>query len=317
MSSDATATMPQEAIIAFRIFLGRKPDPANPTRYANLAELHRALARSVEFRDGPRAVKTPLGWPLAQVFVSRPARVIYCPIGKNACTFLKSEVARCAGLAHVDHVARDIHFITDTVRTGMQLSDYAPEEVQEMIADESYLKVALLRDPMDRLLSAYIEKFVRYRTFPPNIHHTRSVVDPVQAAAGMETPDYDHGITFRDFLGHVTSVDPATLDPHWRPQAHYLQGIAYDRFFRMDQINDLMETLEARSGVALGRQARNVTGSGKGTDAPGAQDLLPAQIEAGPKLSKSSFFDDGMQRAVESAFASDYSLLQQTKDIDP
>src|SRR6056297_1118230 len=309
MTSSKLSPLSQATITAFRLFLERKPDPAHPPQYAHLQELHRMLQRSEEFRTSPRAVKTKLGWPLSQVFVSRPAKVIYCPIGKNACTFLKSEVTRTAGLAHIDHIARDIHFITDTVRTGMQLSDHSPQEVERLIHDETYLRFAVLRDPMDRLLSAYVEKFVQHRNTPLNIFHTRSVVDPVQAAVGLDASDYDRGITFRDFIEHVTSVDATTLDPHWRPQAHYLQGITYDRLFRMDQINDLMEILEARSGVSLGRQARNVTGSGKGTDQPGAQDLLPAQIEAGPKLSKASFFDTDMRQAVESAFASDYSLL--------
>ena len=298
---------------AFRIFLNRKPNPKRLPEYDTLYELNRALERSDEFRNGPRAVKTRLGWPLAQVFVSKPARVLYCPIGKNACTFLKSEVTRTAGLPHTAYMLRDIHFITDHVRTGMQLSDYPQEEVDAMIADDSYLKFAVLRDPTDRLLSAYIEKFVIGRLSPANMHHTKSVVVPVQSTLGLSKADFDRGITFRQFVSFIAAADPRHLDPHWRPQALYLQGLQYDRLFRLDQLNEVIDMLSERSGVTLNRKARNVTGSGTGTPLPGAADMLPGDIAAAPRIAKASFLDDDILRGMETAFAVDYDLFDQTE----
>lgn len=279
--------------------------------------LHRTLEKSREFRDGPRSIKKPYPWPLRQIMVSQPAKLVYCPIGKNACTFLKSEVARTARPAHIAHILKDIHFLTDHVRTGLQFSDYEPPEVNLMRQGPDYFRFAVLRDPMERLLSAYIEKFVMGRLQPANIHHTKSVVAPVQLAANRQKVDFDEGITFRAFIEHVTSADATKLDPHWRPQALYLDGMRYDALFRIDQMDYLMEILEDRSGMTLGRQPRNVTGSGLGVDAPRAQDLSPAEIAAGPKLSKASFFDDGMLRAVKETFAADYELLQSVESAQP
>lgn len=315
MTAAAAALFPPDVATAFEIFLGRAPNPANAGLNQSLYALHRMLARSAEFRASPRAAKTRLGWPLAQVFVSKRARILYCPIGKNACTLLKSEVARSAGVAHAAYMAEDIHFITDLVNTGLQLSDYPRDEVSALTTDPGYLRTAVLRDPQSRLLSAYIEKFVMGRLGDANIHHTRTVIDPVQAEEGLEHPDYDRGITFRQFIDHVTGstgTPLAELDPHWRPQAHYLAGMSYDRLFRIDQVNDLLALIEARSGVTLDRQARNVTGSGTGADHPGAMDLLPADLAAAPKFSRRSFFDAPMRQKVETAFADDYALLQKT-----
>jgi len=301
-----------EVLAAFRIFLNRKPSPTNLPQYNSIHDLNRMLERSAEFRDSHRALKTPLGWPLAQVFVSKKARVLYCPIGKNACTFLKSEVTRSADLPHTTYMTRDIHFITDHVRTGMQLSDYTEDQVARLINAKQYFKFAVLRDPMDRLLSAYIEKFVIGRLEVPNIHHTKSVVVPVQKVKGPALADFDRGITFRQFVEFIAQADASKLDPHWRPQADYLTGITYDRFFRIDQLDELIDILEERAEMTLNRKARNVTGSGRGKALKGAADLLPAQIAAAPRIAKESFFDDDLRAMTEQVFAADFALLEQT-----
>lgn len=309
-----SSALPPELVAAFRVFLGRRPDPTRQHVYENVHTLNRMLERSPEFRASPRAVKTPLGWPLGQVFVSKPARVLYCPIGKNACTFLKTEVARTAQPEHMAFLARDIHFITDNVRTGLQLSDHSRQEVAALIAAPDYFKFAVLRDPLDRLLSAYIEKLVIGRTAPANIFHTRSIVAPVQQAQGIDTPDFARGITFRDFVEGIAAANPATLDPHWRPQADYLVGIDYDRFFRIDELDALMTILEERAGIPLGRQPRNVTGSGKGEAVENAMDLPPATIAAGPRIGKASFVDDAILARIKAIYARDYDLLTRREE---
>ncbi|WP_347100800.1 sulfotransferase family 2 domain-containing protein [Sagittula stellata] len=304
--------LPPDAVAAYEVILGRPPNPRTAPPFTSLHQLYRMLFASEEFRQGSRARKTPLGWPMAQVFVSAPARMLFCPIGKNACTLLKSAMVRSAGLPHADWMARDIHTLTDRVRTGAQLSDYTREEAEAMIRDPDILKVAVLRDPERRLLSAYMEKFVIGRTVPANIFHTRTVVEAVQAQAGPEASDFDRGITFRQFIDHVTSVPGRTLDPHWRPQALYLEGIDYDRLYRLDQISVLLALVEERCGIPLDRQARNVTGSGSGGQEGAAMDLWPRDLMIGAKLSHGSFFDAGMRSKVESAFACDYALLEKT-----
>lgn len=312
-------TAPAEAVpnaaveAAFRFLLGRKPSAVRRPAYATVHDLHHSILASEEFRAGALARKTSLGWPLDQVFVSRAAGVIYCPIGKNACSYLKSLMLHLSDHPHAAVIAQNVHLLTDYVRTGLQLSDYEEGEVAAMIADPGILKVAVLRDSRDRLLSAYTEKLMLNRLAVGNIHHARSVVRPAQARRGVAAPDFDRGITFRDFVEQVTRDPRATLDPHWRPQHLYLQGIAYDRLYRFDAIDALVDDLEARAGRALPRQPRNVTGSGRGPLRPGAMDLLPAELAAGPRLDRESYFDEGLDRAIAAFFAADEALLTQAR----
>ena len=258
--------------------------------------------------------KTKLGWPLNQVFISRKAGLIYCPIGKVACTFLKRQMVHVSDVAHLALIVQDVHGITDTIRTGLQLSDYPIAQAEAFIADPGIFKFAVLRPPRERLLSAYIEKFVLNRTEPGNIYHIRSVLGPVQQRKGLAGLDADAGISFRDFICEITSQPSPQLDPHWRPQADYLQGITYDRLFRFDQMDAVMDLLENRSGQKLSRQPQNVTGSGSGRADIAAADLLPAQIMALPKLDKSCFFDAPLEAAIASYFSADEALLRQTYD---
>lgn len=303
-------TVPSEKTTqAFRFFLGRAPSDTNVTDYPRIAELHRILLRSKEFRALPKSRKNGLTWPLNQMFVSRKARVLYCPIGKNACTYLKRQMVRISSVEHADYLLEHT-LLTDSVATGLQLSDYPLEEVDEMLTSPNWLRFAIIRDPRDRLLSAYLEKFVMNRLATGNIVHTAQIVAPVQAAEGRSEPDFDRGITFRAFANQVMSMPPGVLDPHWRPQRLYLTGTAWTKLYRFDEIGAATEMLEARTGQTLPRQALNVTSSGKEDAFDGAADLLPGEIEALPRLASASYFDSGLDATIAHYYASDYTALK-------
>ena len=249
-------------------------------------------------------------WPLRQVFVSQRSKVIYCPIGKVACSFLKQQMVRISDVENPEWILRGVHFRTDHNNTGLELKDYTPQEALRMISSPEMFRFAVLREPGARLLSAYMEKFVINRAVPGNIFHTRSVIEPVQHALGLSDPDFGHGITFRQFIAQITSRPPRELDPHWRPQNLYLEGISYDRIYDFEEIDEVVSMLEARSGRQLPRQPANVTGSGLGRFQPGAADLLPAQVEAAGRLSRESFLQDDLQKAIEEYYQADYAILR-------
>ncbi len=277
------------------------------------AGLSREMVLSPEFQRAERRRKNALGWPLTQVFVSRSTRVLYCPIGKVACTFLKRLMVQVSEVGHPALLLQNVHGLTDHIRTGLQLGDYPEATAQALMADPGMFKFAVLRSPRDRLLSAYIEKFVIERHSPGNLFHTLPVITAAQRRQGHATVDPDLGISFRQFICEITAVPSHKLDPHWRPQVDYLQGLSYDRIYSFDQINDVVDMLEQRSGVTLPRQPANVTGSGTGLAShPNAPDLLPRDIMALPKLDKACFFDNTLEAMVTDYFGADEALLRAT-----
>lgn len=289
---------------------------------------------SPEFQQWERAHKNSLPWPLTQVFVSRRAGLIYCPIGKVACTFLKRQMVQVSDVAHPDILLSDVHGLTDHVRTGLQLGDYPEHQARALMSDPAYIRFAVVRAPQERLLSAYIEKFVIARNRLNNRFHTDPVIRAVQMRKGAADGEggyeagqdaeaaaeaaADLGISFRDFITEITAQPSHLLDPHWRPQADYLEGIRYDRIFRLDQMDQVIDMLEQRSGRSLSRQPANVTGSGSGIVHPGAADLLPAGIIALPRLDKASFLDPGIVAMIDAYFHADTILFETSQgEVQP
>ena len=266
-----------------------------------------------EFLRYERRRKNTLGWPLTQVFISQKAKVMYCPVGKVACTFLKRLMVQISEVGHPDLLIKDVHGLTDNIRTGLQLGDYPIDTAQAMMIDPKIFKFAVMRTPRDRLLSAYIEKFVIERNSPGNLFHTMPVITSAQRRQGYTTIDPNIGISFRQFLCEITALTSHRLDTHWRPQVDYLQGIHYDQIYSFNHIHDVVDMLEQRSGVTLPRQPANVTGSGTGgATHPNAPDLLPAEIIALPKLDKACFFDNTLAALVTDYFSADVALLRAT-----
>lgn len=311
---DTAPAMPlvsQNAIIdAYQMFLGRSPAEISSLHFDSFDALISNLYRSAEFRASPRSRKNALGWPEAQYFVAPKQKVIYCPIGKNACSFFKQAMVRLSGYPHHATVLRSVHFLTDHVKTGMQLSDYALEDAQGFLDDPDMFRFAILRDPARRLLSAYIEKFVKNRTEHANVtFHTGPVVRAIQLADGIEDPDYARGITFQAFVDHVIEMPQERLDPHWRPQHLYLGDHDWPHLYTFETLARAVADLEKRSGVALDAPPVNRSGSGVGTHHEGAQNMLPAALESLPSLAEGSFLTPEIRAKLLAYYAADYELI--------
>lgn len=306
----------QEGLVrdAFQLMLGRAPQPAQLSAFTEFGALYASLRNSAEFKRSPQSQKNGLGWPEAQYFVLPDKKVMYCPIGKNACSTTKMLMAQAARHPQIAAIGQNIHMMTDTVKTGLQLSDYEMGAAQAMLADPQMLRFAVVRDPARRLLSAYIEKLVLARHIPATQFHTRAAVHAIQRAEGTLRPDggpdFARSVSFAAFVEYVATHPAETLDPHWRPQSHYLGAYRWDVLYDMSQADALRAMLSERSGVALRAAHTNRTDSGKGQALAGAAALLPDAIEAQPPISATSFLTPPLLEKIRSAYAEDYTLVR-------
>lgn len=296
---------------AFRLFLGRLPNAGPDLHFPNLNALIETLINSKEFRESPQARKNTLPWPDAQHFICRDKKVIYCPIGKNACTFFKQAMVKLAAHPYQDIILHSVHRLTDRVNTGMQLSDHDMKDVEAALADPDQFKFAILRDPLDRLLSAYIEKFVKNREENGNLtYHTSPVIRAVQTGEGLDDPDYARGISFRSFVDHIVGQPHGSLDPHWRPQYLYLGDHDWTRLYTFDMLPQAVADLERISGVKLSAPPANKTGSGVGQRHPDADRLLPCDLDDLPMIAKESFLTPEIHAVLRAYYKKDYDIIQ-------
>lgn len=307
--SDAAITT-QMINDAYRLFLGRVPANAADMQFDSFDALINTLFGSDEFRASPRSRKNSLKWPESQYFIARDKKIMYCPIGKNACSFFKQAMVKVTQHPNQETILRSVHLLTDHVKTGIQLSDYGLDDVETMMADPDLVKFAILRDPARRLLSAYIEKFVKNREEHANVkYHTSPVVWAVQSQSGMTQPDYQRGISFRSFVAHIISIDPEKLDPHWRPQHLYLGDHDWPNLYTFDTLPDAVAALEAHSSVQLDAPPVNRSGSGVGEVYPGADALLPQELDDLPMIAVESFLTPEIDAALRVYYANDYALI--------
>jgi hypothetical protein len=112
-----------------------------------------------------------LPWPLWQMILIRNRKLVYNPIGKSASTSLLTTI-----VAKSDIPERLKSLPIHTHTTGLQLGDLPRDEALSILQDQTYSKIAVIRDPFDRLVSAFLDKFVVNRMHPGNQFHTAGVI---------------------------------------------------------------------------------------------------------------------------------------------
>ncbi|MBY0312519.1 MAG: sulfotransferase family protein [Phycisphaerales bacterium] len=109
--------------------------------------------------------------------------------------------------------------------------------------------VAFVRSPAERLRSAFIDKFVR----PAPDQLFEAAID-VLAALGRSP---NEGLSFKEFVRHVVSADPMTLDAHWRPQSTFLLATRPAVVRPIEQLSDFLRSLAP--GADLPTEPMNIT----------------------------------------------------------
>jgi hypothetical protein len=253
-----------------------------------------------------RGKNNRLRWPYNTMMVSERHKLLYVPIAKCGCTSLKSMMAELAGVERGD-VPEDmgIHFITDKFNTGVQLKDKPMDLAREILASDQYFKFSVIRDPFERLVSAYMEKFVYKRENRHNLSHTRPVIS---AAQGTDDIDLHRGISFDDFAHYIVQQDPYDLDPHWRPQNLYLLGMPHmSQIFRLENIAQLETYLQQKLGVTAELGHVNATRKSD-TILPEASRLTADTLDKQGAIHPDSFLSSQHAESIRQYYQEDFRI---------
>ncbi|WP_162622807.1 sulfotransferase family 2 domain-containing protein [Salinisphaera orenii] len=303
---------------AFEDVLGRAPEEAALNFYSekwfSYEQMCDKLKSSPEYKKKmgvKEKVPERRGWPLPQLFVATNIKVLYCPIAKNACSTLKRLMVDVSDIPEKKELlARgDIHKKTDSSFTGIQLKDLSEEYAEKALYDKAYFRFAVLRNPFDRILSAYWEKFVVNRKNKGNISHTLPVINQIRQK-DLDDSLVEKGVTFREFVSFLVNSNPDSLDPHWCPQSNYLKCVEYDSYFDVKNLAPLYKILSDRVGRKIEPEAKNVSGSGGGQFLKGAMDKLPEELITFGLISKDSFYDYKISRNIKAFYEEDFSFLE-------
>ncbi|WP_218588594.1 sulfotransferase family 2 domain-containing protein [Marivita hallyeonensis] len=238
-------------------------------------------------------------------------KLIYLPIAKNACSSTKRLVASLGGLTPEN--GQDIHYMLDKNNTGLQFKDRKTEDLTRAFAARDWMRFIIFRDPMDRLVSAYVEKFVNNRTYPDQWATCRHVIETVFEKRDPTPEDYAHGVTFREFAEYILAHDPQQLDSHWQPQTFYMGHVPLTHMYDVKALDQFEQDLRDHIGADITLPRMNVSRETETdlTDLPTAVDLLPADLPDAKSLSLHSFLPEDLRARLMEFYAADVSIYRQ------
>jgi len=174
---------------------------------------------------------------LNHFIVDNKHKIVYCYIPKVACTTWKKIIAQLVGLK-----SKSVH----EQRFNL-LSSQSKAKARSIL--QNYYKFLFVREPFERLLSAYRDKFTRKtNVWKKYAKKVKRSVGLRLGANGSTIADDSGEITFQEFLTYLIDVNSkgGRLNEHWR---HY-DSLCHPCSINFDFIGHY-ETLEDDAPFAL------------------------------------------------------------------
>ncbi|HIK31552.1 MAG TPA: sulfotransferase family protein [Oscillatoriales cyanobacterium M59_W2019_021] len=236
-------------------------------------------------------------------FVNHNHKFIYCSIPKNACTLFKRFTLEYSGDTEFQN-HKDIHYYIAKHKTPIAMTDMS------LLNNPEYYKFTILRDPLERLVSAYLDKFVRWL---PNIQETFAlqVIKEVYESQGLE-PDYSKSITFSQFVHYVSTTNDILLDQHWKPQHLFLSDTKFDYIGKFEQLDEVIQHLEQKFNLTVNRKvSKHQTNYNRNLDELDYQDLYGEELKK-RKLNPTAqnLYTPELKELVESKYELDLQIYK-------
>nr|XP_004671733.1 carbohydrate sulfotransferase 13 [Jaculus jaculus] len=184
---------------------------------------------------------------LRHVLVDDAHELLYCYVPKVACTNWKRVLLALGGRARGDPRAIPAH---EAHAPGLlrSLADFDPAEINRRL--RNYLAFLFVREPFERLASAYRNKFARPYSAAFQRRYGTRIVRRLRPHADPEALARGHDVRFAEFLSYL--LDPRTrrLEPfneHWE-RAH---ALCHPCRLRYDVVGKF-ETLAEDAAFVLG-----------------------------------------------------------------
>lgn len=246
----------------FLAYLGRRPTPSDiagmlTEREMKIDQIEATLRDSSEYRNRGYLLHHNFGArPDGSILMIEPARIFFYPIAKVANSSVKDWALRLVGEELPN--GADIHRYLDSGSSKIQIRHWPKASISARMQDPSWARVAILRDPEDRLVSCYWDKFVSNRTHPATLFHTM----PVYRFFHGEHPTEEQiarGLSFRQLCHYINHSPRDQMDTHWMAQHRCLENFRWDRLFAIDRIADFESFVLNRcpselKDVRLGRE---------------------------------------------------------------
>ncbi|XP_068107774.1 carbohydrate sulfotransferase 14 [Hyperolius riggenbachi] len=177
---------------------------------------------------------------LKHIIVNDKYKFLYCYVPKVACSNWKRLLKVLDG--HLESV--DVKLKMDHKSDLVFLSDLSVEQINQRL--KNYFKFMFVRDPMERLLSAYRNKFGEIKEYQQR--YGLEIVKRYRKNPEMSKGD---DVTFSEFLQYLLDEDVEKMNEHWMPIYNLCQPCAvhydfigsYERL--QEDANAVLEAIHA------------------------------------------------------------------------
>ncbi|XP_041046123.1 carbohydrate sulfotransferase 9-like isoform X1 [Carcharodon carcharias] len=150
---------------------------------------------------------------VSRVYVEDKHRLLYCEVPKAGCSNWKRVLMVLNGLASNPHNIS--HNFVHYGKHLRRLDSYSLQETYQFLS--TFTKVLFVRDPMERLVSAFRDKFEH-----PNVYYHpvfgKAILKKYRANASAEALSTGAGVTFSEFVHYLLDPQkPVGMDIHWEP----------------------------------------------------------------------------------------------------
>ncbi|XP_039539977.1 carbohydrate sulfotransferase 8 isoform X1 [Pimephales promelas] len=180
-------------------------------RLSDVQESRRRIVREVcgKYRSNISRTITP--HHVSRIYVEDRHKLLYCEVPKAGCSNWKRLLMVLAGVANstrdINHVS--VHYDNHLKR----LDSFDRQGISKRL--ETYTKVLFVREPMERLVSAFRDKFES----PNSYYHPvfgKPIISKYRVNASQSALKTGSGVTFREFIHYLLDVHrPVGMDIHW------------------------------------------------------------------------------------------------------
>ena len=193
---------------------------------------------------------------MTSLIVDDKHHVIYCYIPKVACTSWKRMLVNLTGRVSTKRISTlPVHQDWFLRSVGLKLlGDYREAEASHRL--ETYRKYMFVRHPLERILSAYRDKFTKRNKYTIRFHHKygRNIIRRYRKSPNEWSLRSGSDVTFAEFikyLGHLRDVR-GSFNPHWEPFYRRCDpcNIQYDVIGKLEtMVNDVDQVLRDLFGL--------------------------------------------------------------------
>lgn len=261
----------------------------------------RKLVKEICAKYKSNISKTITPHHVKHLYVEDKYMLLYCQVPKAGCSNWKRTLMVLAGQAPNAHSIKH-----DTVHYGHHLKTLDSFNHQEIMHRlETYTKIMFVREPLERMVSAYRDKFEN----PNNYYHSlfgKPIISKYRANPSSEALKTGSGVIFKEFVRYLLDVHrPVGMDIHWEQMNQLCNPclINYDFIGKFENMNE-------ESNFVL-----RLTGAPPNVTLPSFKDRNPTDTRTSMQLTQKYFSQVGMleKQRVYDFYYMDYLMFNYSK----